>query len=319
MFTYLDLIQMFYSLPSTILLIIFAILLTNEFLIKKNPIFDNKFYPFILYKVYCDLLTELSTLFCDNAARYNIFGDFYKNNDPLAIYYFLVAGLTYTITFEISFILSLNRFIAVVYPLSMNYWFSKSKIKVWVIVTIVIGLFCGISFVYFNPYYNDLKFGSGFILAFRSKSTPYYSIYYTFLVIFPLAVASTVLNIITIKKITSEYRKSHNTTYNNKLNDLPFIVYSFLSFVCFLLFGLQNMIRAVNYLTINDEMLNNFCDIAIRWTQDAQIFGLFYAILFLCKPLKNLILFRKKAAVAASSNAVQVTIVNRSKSRSTRH
>uniref|UniRef100_A0A0K0FCW8 7TM_GPCR_Srx domain-containing protein n=1 Tax=Strongyloides venezuelensis TaxID=75913 RepID=A0A0K0FCW8_STRVS len=278
MITLVDVIQLLYEIPSTILLIIFVFLLTREIIFYKNPIYNNQFYPFILYKGYVDILNYISTLFCSRAAKMNIFGSLYKDNKLLASYYYIIVGATYTVMHTITFITSFNRFTAIVYPFYIDKWFSKARIKLYILITMCMGLLYGFGFLYFKPYYIYFPPIKGYYVVFESQKAPYYVTSYTLCLILPIAVCSSIMNIVTIYKL-SKYYKDGNV--KGSLHDVSLIIYSILSFSCFSLFFIYNMSRVINFIFIKSSDLENIANTFIYWIIDLEIFGLFYAVLFL--------------------------------------
>uniref|UniRef100_A0A0K0F1P6 7TM GPCR serpentine receptor class x (Srx) domain-containing protein n=1 Tax=Strongyloides venezuelensis TaxID=75913 RepID=A0A0K0F1P6_STRVS len=71
------------------------------------------------------------------------------------------------------------------------------------------------------------------------------------------------------------------------------------------------MSRVINFLFIKSSVLENVANSFIYWIIDLEIFGLFYAVLFLSSPLRNLILLNKN--FYASGNSVMVVVVTRNK------
>uniref|UniRef100_A0A0K0E655 Serpentine receptor class gamma n=1 Tax=Strongyloides stercoralis TaxID=6248 RepID=A0A0K0E655_STRER len=286
MITTVEIIQISYIIPSYILLFIFAILLTKEILIKKNPTFNNQFYPFLLYKVCTDLVIVASTLFCSRAAKMNLFGSFFQNNNILAYYYYIQVGTCYTILYTISVITSFNRFLAMSYPFLLDYWFSPKKIKIYMIFPFIVGLLFGIITVTMHPFYVYLKPIAGYYIVFKDSRTPYVVLIYTIVYIVPIAITSILMNVVTIYKLTKFLKKNNEKSSQ----DTQLVIYSVLDFFCFILFLIYNLTRVINFLTAKSDVIEGIAASAINWILDIHTFGLFYAALILSKPLRNLFL-----------------------------
>uniref|UniRef100_A0A0N5CIS5 G_PROTEIN_RECEP_F1_2 domain-containing protein n=1 Tax=Strongyloides papillosus TaxID=174720 RepID=A0A0N5CIS5_STREA len=157
MITTVDIIQFSYFVPSIILLIIFM-------LIKRNPVYDNNFFPLILFKSY-------------------------------TIYYNIILGICNIIIYGVSLLSSLNTFIALTYPLRYNIWFSKKRIVICLTIIILVGLIYGIGMICFHPYYKYSKSIKGYIVSFKSLDVTYCALVYAIIVIFPIAILSTIMNI----------------------------------------------------------------------------------------------------------------------------
>ncbi|CEF71622.1 GPCR, rhodopsin-like, 7TM domain and 7TM GPCR, serpentine receptor class v (Srv) family-containing protein [Strongyloides ratti] len=277
MISTVNIIQLAYIIPSYFLLLIFVIILTREILINKNPVYNNQFYPFLLYKAYADLLIVLSTLVCSRAAKMNIFGTFFENNNILAASYYLTVAICYTIIYTISLITSFNRFLALSYPFLINYWFSETKMKMYIIVPLIIGIIYGIVTICLKPSYIYLKTISGYIITFENYNAPYIVMFYTFVYIIPIAISSILMNIITIYKLTKFLKKNKEKSSQ----DIQLVVYSILDFFCFILFVIYNLTRIINFLYIKSEKIEGLAASSINWILDLHSFGLFYAGLIL--------------------------------------
>uniref|UniRef100_A0A0N5B4Q6 G_PROTEIN_RECEP_F1_2 domain-containing protein n=1 Tax=Strongyloides papillosus TaxID=174720 RepID=A0A0N5B4Q6_STREA len=305
MITTVDIIQFSYFVPSIILLIIFVIRLTNEMIIKRNPIYNNNFFPLILFKSYSDIILMISMFFCSRAARMNIMGDFYKENDGIAIYYYIIFEICYTNIYGVSLLSGLNTFIALVYPLRYNTWFSKKKIVVSLTITFFVGSIYGIAIAFFHPYYRYSESIKGYIITFKSVDVIYCAIAFSIVINIPIFALSTIMNIISSVKFAKYYKTMNVKNSQN----VSMFVYTIISFFTYLIVVAYTFGKILNFVTFQNDLVDSIAQIVLYWNIDLMTFGLFYTVLFLCSPLRDLLLF-KSIEETSYNNATSSTNIN---------
>uniref|UniRef100_A0A0N4ZP44 7TM_GPCR_Srx domain-containing protein n=1 Tax=Parastrongyloides trichosuri TaxID=131310 RepID=A0A0N4ZP44_PARTI len=240
-----------------------------------------------------DVPTVIVTYLCSRFAKWNFFGNFYAKHDSLACFYFIVVATSYTVMFQISFITSFNRFIAVSFPFSLDKWFSPTKIKIYIFLSFATSFTHGIITAFLQPFYAYLKEIQGYYVTFKSRNAPPYFFFYTLILVVPFAIGSTVFNSITAYKLTKHYKELNESI----TKDIPLIFYTFLNFICFMLFTTYNLTRSINYGIFRNSTVEGVLTNALPWLVDLEIFGLFYAAIILSSPLKNLILRKNEITV----------------------
>uniref|UniRef100_A0A0N5BKV9 G_PROTEIN_RECEP_F1_2 domain-containing protein n=1 Tax=Strongyloides papillosus TaxID=174720 RepID=A0A0N5BKV9_STREA len=288
MITIADIIQFSYFVPSIILLVIFVIRLTNEMLIKRNPIYNNNFFPLILFKSYSDIILMISMFFCSRAARMNIMGDFYRENDGLAIYYYIILQICHTNIYGISLLSSLNTFIALVYPLKYNIWFSKKKIVICLTITLLFGSVYGIAMTFLHPYYRYSKSIKGYIITLKSLYVTYCAIAYAIVINIPIIALSTIMNVTSAVKFVKYYKTRNIRNSQN----IPMFVYTIINFLAYSIVVTYTFGKIINFVTVKSDLVESIAQEIAYWNVDLMTFGLFYTVVFSCSPLRDLLLFK---------------------------
>uniref|UniRef100_A0A0K0F468 Serpentine receptor class gamma n=1 Tax=Strongyloides venezuelensis TaxID=75913 RepID=A0A0K0F468_STRVS len=299
----IDIIQLSYFVPSLVLLIIFVIRLTNEILIKKNPTYNNNFFPLILFKSYSDIILLLTIFICGRVARMNILENFYEDKDGIAAYYYVINALCNTVTYGISLLSSFNTFIALNYPLLYDTWFSKKNILIYLVIIFLVGSIYGIGFIFFYPHYLYVESLEGYYIKFKSLYIPYYILAYSVIVVYPIAILVIIMNTISTVKFTKYYKKINA---KNSQNVLMFI-YTLVIFFTYLIVVAYTVTKILTKIFIQNDLIEHVADIVIYWNIDIQTFGLFYTVLFLYSPLRDLMLFKSKKECNQNNN---ITIIN---------
>uniref|UniRef100_A0A0K0G635 Serpentine receptor class gamma n=1 Tax=Strongyloides venezuelensis TaxID=75913 RepID=A0A0K0G635_STRVS len=233
----------------------------------------------------------------------NILGNFYEDKDGIAAYYYFINGLCNTVTYGISLLSSFNTFIALNYPLLFDTWFSKKKISIYLVIIFLVGLIYGIGFIFFYPYYLYVQSLEGYYIKFKSLYVPYYILAYSIIVVYPIAILVVIMNTISTVKITKYYKKINA---KNSQNVLMFI-YTIVIFFTYLIVVAYTVTKILTKIFIQNDLVENIALIVIYWNIDIQTFGLFYTVLFLYSPLRDLMLFKSKKECNQNNN---IAIIN---------
>uniref|UniRef100_A0A0N5CCJ6 7TM_GPCR_Srx domain-containing protein n=1 Tax=Strongyloides papillosus TaxID=174720 RepID=A0A0N5CCJ6_STREA len=232
----------------------------------------------------------ISMFFCSRAARMNIMGDFYKENDGIAIYYYIILEICHTNIYGVSLFSSLNTFIALVYPLKYNIWFSKKKIVICLTITVLVGLIYGIALTFFHPYYKYLKSKKGYFVTFKSLDLIYCIIVYVIVINIPIFALSTIMNIISSVKFAKYYKTMNVKNSQN----ISMFVYTIINFFTYLIVVAYSLGKIINFVTVESDLVDIIAQEISYWNVDLMTFGLFYTVLFLCSPLRDLLHFKSK-------------------------
>uniref|UniRef100_A0A0K0F0J5 G_PROTEIN_RECEP_F1_2 domain-containing protein n=1 Tax=Strongyloides venezuelensis TaxID=75913 RepID=A0A0K0F0J5_STRVS len=282
-----QLVQLIYTIPLTIFYYYFTILLTYKIIIKKDSYFNNGFYPLILLKSYADLIDITNSFISIRFPRWNVASQFFLQITWLPYLFYMEICITYNAMLFCSLLTSLNRFVAIKYPLKYGYWFSSRMLKVYIFITLSIGIIFGCIVLTYHPYYQWSNGAQGYFVSFKNKNVGIFTVCYTFILYLPCAVLAISLNVIT----AFELKKYRNKLSINVKKELPLFFYSIVSLVFFLLFFLYFLFRALHTI-FYIPMLQKIAIIAIPWIMDIQTFGLFYSSLIICSPLRNMVLFK---------------------------
>uniref|UniRef100_A0A0N4ZP46 G_PROTEIN_RECEP_F1_2 domain-containing protein n=1 Tax=Parastrongyloides trichosuri TaxID=131310 RepID=A0A0N4ZP46_PARTI len=276
MLGYITIIQWTYTLPSLIFYYYFTILLTYEICIKKNHEYNNGFYPLILLKSYADIITITNSFLTLRLPRHSIFSNFYLNNQYLASVQYFETGLTNTIMYIISFLISFNRFIAIKYPLRYSFWFSSKIVKIYILLSILFGFVIGYLIITFKPYYKWNDYIGVYYISFKDKYIGIFTVFYTLFFFLPIAITATIMNLISAYEL-SKYRKSISIETKK---ELYLFFYTVINFIAFLIFFLYFSFRSC-HIIFNIPILQKIALISAPWIIDIETFGLFYSLLII--------------------------------------
>uniref|UniRef100_A0A0K0FQW5 Serpentine receptor class gamma n=1 Tax=Strongyloides venezuelensis TaxID=75913 RepID=A0A0K0FQW5_STRVS len=128
--------------------------------------------------------------------------------------------------FLITLLTSVNRYIAVKYPLLYEHYFSKSKTIVILLTFIILSTIVGLGNIFFNPEFIELDVFDHFVPYFKSKNVIYYQLFYQILLFGIISISTCTFNVMAILTL-----KKHNKTGNKYKKELYYIIYSIFIFI----------------------------------------------------------------------------------------
>ncbi|CEF70194.1 Hypothetical protein SRAE_2000482800 [Strongyloides ratti] len=192
--------------------------------------------------------------------------------------------------FELMFITSYTRAIAICKPTKYELWVSNKKIYLYIVISICIGLIIGsVSATYESKYVFDLGNDRLLPLYINSDSS-YFIAGYTLGLYLPLLITSLILNSIAVGQLKM---KKIDSSINNKA-DVNLQYFSVISFIIFFIFGTIYISRAIAFF-VDIELIAIIGQQIIPYVVDAATFGLFYLSCITSSQLKKLCFLRKQS------------------------
>uniref|UniRef100_A0A0K0G5T2 Serpentine receptor class gamma n=1 Tax=Strongyloides venezuelensis TaxID=75913 RepID=A0A0K0G5T2_STRVS len=161
--------------------------------------------------------------------KWGFYNKFLENHAWTATVFNILATQQTTFMFLITLLISINRYIAVKYPFSYELYFSKPKIVIILLSSIILSLVLGFGNIFFDLRYKKSNFLGYFTPSSKTKNEMYYQIFYLVILFGLISIMTCIFNvmaILTLKKINkigSQYKK-----------EIYFIVYSFFIFITLL-------------------------------------------------------------------------------------
>uniref|UniRef100_A0A0K0F421 Serpentine receptor class gamma n=1 Tax=Strongyloides venezuelensis TaxID=75913 RepID=A0A0K0F421_STRVS len=177
-----------------------------------------------------------------------------ENNDWTATTFYVIAAQQTLFMFLITLLISINRYIAVKYPLSYEHHFSKSKIIIILLCFIILSTMIGLGNIFLNPRYKKSGLYDYFIPYLESKNVIYYQIFCHFFIYGTISIATCIFNVMTVLTL-----KKHNKTNNKSKGNLNYIKYSIFIFITLFIvetfficefIALNNEIKFLSYIAI---------------------------------------------------------------------
>uniref|UniRef100_A0AC35UDY9 Serpentine receptor class gamma n=1 Tax=Rhabditophanes sp. KR3021 TaxID=114890 RepID=A0AC35UDY9_9BILA len=281
-----EIIVLSYKIPTFLLYSTLTVRLAYQ-LYRVNRRYPHEYYPFILVDGIIANSYFLIELILLLFPRWGIFTFFFKSNAWTARFGYFCIELLICTMFQIScFTIALNRYIAIHKPHAYGATiFTARGVKIIISVCVLISTCFGIGLALFESYYissNGIRYDP--VFAPDPKLTYYKYVYSIGYPLF-LIISSGVLNLLTIiriSKMNSEALKAQKVKVN-------LIVYSFISFLTFLLFQCYYITAAIAY-NINSPSLVSLTLTAFPFIMDLCTTARFYFNIIINKDLRILII-----------------------------
>uniref|UniRef100_A0A0K0G1I0 Serpentine receptor class gamma n=1 Tax=Strongyloides venezuelensis TaxID=75913 RepID=A0A0K0G1I0_STRVS len=277
---FVDIILLLYKIPSMLLMILSVCVIIKE-IKNQNDNFNRQFYIIIACKLTNEIAYTTTVYILFRIPRWGFYNDYMENNDWTARIFHVLATQQTTFMFLITFLISINRYIAVKYPFSYELFFSKSKIVIILLFSIVLSTIVGLGNIFFNPKFRKSNLFGYFMPIFMSKDVAYYQIFYTAFLFGLISIATCTFNIMAISTI-----KNHKIIGNKYKKELRYIIYSIFIFVTLLFveaFFVCNMIAIKYEIKSFTEVLYFLHVVAF----DLSTVGDFYFLIYSCNELRN--------------------------------
>uniref|UniRef100_A0A0K0E2V1 G_PROTEIN_RECEP_F1_2 domain-containing protein n=1 Tax=Strongyloides stercoralis TaxID=6248 RepID=A0A0K0E2V1_STRER len=300
----LELIQWAYTIPSILLYGIFSIRLGNRILLKNDPKFKNSFFILIFTKGCVDITVLISVILLSRLTTISQFYSFYLNNYYLLHVMHFLTTTCYTIMFEIMFINSFTRAVAICKPTKYEIWVSNKRLYLYITISTVIGLIIGsISATYQSEYVFDSE-KDKLLPLYIDPNSSYFISFYTLGLYLPLLIISLILNLIAVRQL----KKKNINSLANKKSDVNLQFFSIVNFIVFLIFGIIYIMRAIAFF-VDIEMIAIVGQQLIPYILDAATIGLFYLSCATSPQLKDLFLFRQQISYKTTTAIKIITKV----------
>uniref|UniRef100_A0A0K0G5H6 Serpentine receptor class gamma n=1 Tax=Strongyloides venezuelensis TaxID=75913 RepID=A0A0K0G5H6_STRVS len=149
-----------------------------------------------------------------------------ENNDWTATTFYIIATQQTTFMFLVTLLISINRYIAVKYPLSYKLHFSRSKIIIILLCFIILSTIIGLGIISYNVKYKKSGLNDYFAPYFESKYIIYYRIFCQVFMYGTISIVTCIFNVMAVLTL-----KKYNKTDNKCKRDLNYIKYSIFIFI----------------------------------------------------------------------------------------
>uniref|UniRef100_A0A0K0G691 Serpentine receptor class gamma n=1 Tax=Strongyloides venezuelensis TaxID=75913 RepID=A0A0K0G691_STRVS len=238
-----EIIQLLYKIPSTLLMILSIYVIIKE-IKNKNAI--------------CKLTNEIffiiTTFIFVRFPKWGFYNDFMEKNDWTATTFYVIGTQQTTFTFLTTLLISINRCIAVKYPLSYKHHFSRSKIIIILLCFIILSTTIGLIHISSNVRYKKTGLYDYFAPYLESKNVIYYQIFYQLFLFGTISIVTCIFNVMAVLTL-----KKHNKTGNKCKRNLNYIKYSIFIFITLFIvetffickfFAENYKIKFLSYITI---------------------------------------------------------------------
>uniref|UniRef100_A0A0K0G5B0 Serpentine receptor class gamma n=1 Tax=Strongyloides venezuelensis TaxID=75913 RepID=A0A0K0G5B0_STRVS len=220
-----DIIQFIYKVPTASLMILSVYVIIKE-IRRKNVQFKKQFYTLVLCKLSNDVCFIITYYALFKIPRLGYFKTFFEKNDWIAALYVVLAVLQITFMFLITFLVSINRYVAVRYPTKYQRYFSKSNKVTILFFFIILSTLIGLGTIPFKPKYRTFDLVGLFIPYFTLKEVSYYQIFYTIFLYGTLLIATCIFNVMAILEL-----KKHKQIAGYLNKKRIYIIYSIFIFI----------------------------------------------------------------------------------------
>uniref|UniRef100_A0A0N5BU92 Serpentine receptor class gamma n=1 Tax=Strongyloides papillosus TaxID=174720 RepID=A0A0N5BU92_STREA len=225
MISVLEIIQLAYKIPSLLLMILSIYIIITE-IKNRNAHFNTQFYLIIVCKLSNEIIYNITVFIFVLLPKWGFYKKFLKNHDWTATIYFVLSTQQITFMFFITLIISINRYIAVKYPLLYKFYFLKSKMVIILLSVITLSTIIGLGNIFFEARFDKMDSFDTLIPSLTSESAFYYRIFYQIFLFGIISIATCTFNtmaILTLRKLNKNGIK-----YKKELN---YTIYSILTFI----------------------------------------------------------------------------------------
>uniref|UniRef100_A0A0N5B932 Serpentine receptor class gamma n=1 Tax=Strongyloides papillosus TaxID=174720 RepID=A0A0N5B932_STREA len=243
--------------------------------IRKNNVHLNKqFFLIIVYKLVNEIIFIITYYVLIKLPKFGFFKNFFEENNWVARLFHVLAVQQTIFMFLITLLVSVNRYVAVIYPTKYNYYFSKSNMTKVLVFFIMLSTLIGLGTIPFKPIYGSFDFAGAFIPYFTLKEVIYYQIFYTVFLFGTLSIATCFFNIKAILEL-----KKHKNIVNYYKREIIYIMYSIFIFttlslveaICVIkVVAMQYNINILFYITVHYYI----------WAFDLPSLGDFYFLIY---------------------------------------
>uniref|UniRef100_A0A0N5B4B5 Serpentine receptor class gamma n=1 Tax=Strongyloides papillosus TaxID=174720 RepID=A0A0N5B4B5_STREA len=273
MISVLEIIQLAYQIPSMILMILSVYVIITE-IKNKNAHLNTQFYSIIVCKLSNEIIYNINVFIFVVLPKWGFYNNFLKNHDWTATLYYVLETQQTTFMFLITLLVSINRYVAVKYPLLYKYYFLKSKIVIILLSFIILSTIIGLGNIFFNAKYMKNNLFDYIIPSFKSENAFYYQIFYQIFLFGIISIATCTFNVIAILTL-----KKYNQIGNKYKKELNYTIYSIFIFITLFL---VEILYVCNIIAIKYDIISFiytiyfFYDVAL----DITSFGDFYFLIY---------------------------------------
>uniref|UniRef100_A0A0N5C0C4 Serpentine receptor class gamma n=1 Tax=Strongyloides papillosus TaxID=174720 RepID=A0A0N5C0C4_STREA len=268
-----EIIQLIYKIPSMLLMMLTIYVIIKE-IKNKNVYFNKQFYTIIVCKLINEIIFIINIYVFTIIPKWGFYNHFLENNNWTAGIFLSLASQQTTFMFFITLLISINRYVAVKYPLSYKIYFSKSKIVVILLSSIMLSTMFGLVNISFKPRYIKYPLYGYIVPYLQSKDVIYYQVFCQIFLFGIISITTCTLNVIAILTL-----KKHNLIGNKYKKELHYTTYSIFVFITLFLIEAFFVCRfiTVNYAIKFFSYIANFLHVVAF---DLTYIGNFYFLLY---------------------------------------
>uniref|UniRef100_A0AAF5DRA5 G-protein coupled receptors family 1 profile domain-containing protein n=1 Tax=Strongyloides stercoralis TaxID=6248 RepID=A0AAF5DRA5_STRER len=263
--------QLAYTLLLFPIYLFFTIYLGYKIYYLNIPTLRNEYYPIIFYKGVIDNFTIFVQFFTSRIQAFNVFDSFFLQNVFLANVLFFVTSGAYFIMFQIAFLTSFNRYIAISKPALYSRYFNFKRLHLYFIIISIFGIIVGIVSIIYPYTYEYFKATNTIAPIFtNTKSAIVHSIVAVFLDL-PIIIITIILNLVCIYK-NRLFFKNHKHLKNI---EFKILIYGCLLMIVMVAFEAYYLFKNLPYVFKKYFFLESIALMSLTWIVDAMTFGLF--------------------------------------------
>uniref|UniRef100_A0A0K0G5J3 G_PROTEIN_RECEP_F1_2 domain-containing protein n=1 Tax=Strongyloides venezuelensis TaxID=75913 RepID=A0A0K0G5J3_STRVS len=145
-----------------------------------------------------------------------------EKNDWTATTFYVIGTQQTTFMFLITLLISINRYIAVKYPLSYKHHFSRSKIIIILLCFIILSTMIGLGNIFLNPRYKKSGFYDYFAPYLESKYKIYYQIFCQLFIYGTISIVTCIFNVMAVLTLKKHKKAGFDLT---SVGDFYFLIY----------------------------------------------------------------------------------------------
>uniref|UniRef100_A0A0N5CA52 G_PROTEIN_RECEP_F1_2 domain-containing protein n=1 Tax=Strongyloides papillosus TaxID=174720 RepID=A0A0N5CA52_STREA len=249
----------------------FTIHLGYKIYFVKVPVLYNEFFPIIFYKGVIDNITFFVQFTTSRIQKYHVLTSFFLSNSFLSYILYFVTSATYFIMFQIAFLTSFNRYIAISKPLKYKEYFHTKKLLIYFLIMSILGIVVGTAAIIFPcsyVYYPEINRVSA---TCQDQKTAYVHTIVALFLNLPLLIITAILNFCCIYK--SRFISRKNKSKISK--DYKIVIYNTLLFFVMVAFEVYFLFKNLPYILQNYYFLETLALQSLSWIIDAMTFGIF--------------------------------------------
>uniref|UniRef100_A0A0N5CI13 Serpentine receptor class gamma n=1 Tax=Strongyloides papillosus TaxID=174720 RepID=A0A0N5CI13_STREA len=223
-----EIIQLIYKIPSMLLMTLTTYAIIKE-IKNKNAYFNKQFYTIIVCKLTNEIIFVMTIFIFFKLPKWGFYNNFLENNDWTATIFYILAAQQTTFMFLITLLISVNRYIAVKYPLLYKLYFSKAKIVFVLLSFIMLSTMIGLGNIFFDARYKKSDLFGYLTPTLKSKNLIYYQMFGQIFLLGNISIATFAFNVMAILAL-----KKLNKINNKFKKQFYYIIYSIFTFITLL-------------------------------------------------------------------------------------
>uniref|UniRef100_A0A0N5BP37 Serpentine receptor class gamma n=1 Tax=Strongyloides papillosus TaxID=174720 RepID=A0A0N5BP37_STREA len=274
---FIEIIQIVYTIPTTLLMILTIFVIMKE-IRRKNNYFNRQFYLIIVCKLINDIAYVLTKVIFFKLPKLGYFHAFLLKNNWVAAMYSVLTTMQTTLIYLMTLLISLNRYIALKYPITYKYYFSTSNMTQLLIFCTLLSTLTGIGTAFYPSTYGIQLVAGYFMPFYTNRKVFYYLVVNTIILYGVIFFGTCVFNVLAIVELIKHKKLCINSNKNKR--ESMHIIYSIFVFItlafieAFFIFRILGMVLDSAFF----EALGQFL---LIWVFDITSIGDFYFLIFI--------------------------------------